>query len=105
VDATTGALWVCYYDTREDPTRVRAAYACTDSTDGAASFARPAFVASTFSNETTIYANTGEHGNEYGDYEGVAASGGVAHPAWTDGRFNQTIQNEEIFSAYVQDRG
>jgi len=25
-------------------------------------------------------------GNQYGDYEGIVAFGGVVHPIWTDGR-------------------
>jgi hypothetical protein len=49
-----------------------------------------------------------DSGNQYGDYEGIAASGGVIHPIWTDGRLDATIDSatgqrvgEEVFSAAI----
>ena len=30
-----------------------------------------------------------DHGNQYGDYEGLASFGGVSHSIWTDSRDNQ----------------
>ena len=42
-------------------------------------------------------------GDQYGDYEGIAAYGGVAHPIWTDGRFDATL-GEEVFTAAIAAR-
>jgi hypothetical protein len=101
VDPSTGMLWVCFYDTTGDPTRVRTRYTCTESPDGGRTFVRPVPVASATSDETQLGADRGDHGNQYGDYEGVAANFGVAHPAWTDGRMIGRLDAEEIFSAVV----
>ena len=47
-------------------------------------------------------------GNQYGDYEGIVAFGGVVHPIWTDGRFDSTVDSatgqlirEEVFTAAI----
>jgi hypothetical protein len=79
----------------------------TDSTDGGLTFARNVKVTTAMSDEST--ANPfADAGNQYGDYEGIAAFGGIAHPIWTDGRFDATIDpatgqrlGEEAFSATV----
>src|SRR5262249_297688 len=34
VDAASGRVWVCYYDTRPDPLRRKTHYMCTTSIDG-----------------------------------------------------------------------
>ena len=39
---------------------------------------------------------------EYGDYEGLAAAGGVAHPIWTDTRRLRTLR-EEVFTTTLSD--
>ncbi len=77
-----GWLWVCYYDTRGDRSRLAAVYSCTASPDGGRGFAPPAPAASVASNERQPGADS--HG--FGDYEGLAVFGGVAHPIWTDSR-------------------
>jgi hypothetical protein len=50
-------------------------------------------------------------GDQYGDYEGNAAFGGVSHAIWTDGRLDAAIDpatglriGEEAFSATVSSR-
>ena len=73
-------------------------YSCTASWDGAATWATPVAAASVASDETQPGAAKGERGRLYGDYEGLAAAGGVAHPIWTDSRKLQTLQ-EEIYTA------
>ena len=91
-DRADRRLWVCFYDTAADPRRVRARYSCTASRDGI-SWAPALPVASVASDETSDAAlDPG-----YGDYEGVAAVAGVAHPIWTDGR-DLNSQGEEIFT-------
>ena len=89
-----GRLWVCYYDTGLDRTRKTAQYTCTASADGAVTFAAPRVVASVASNETKKPALS----FQYGDYEGLAVAGGVAHPIWTDAR-DLTTAGEEIYTS------
>jgi len=102
VDPSTGLLWVCFYDTGTDASRVTARFSCTDSADGGRTWAPVRPVASVPSNETRAGADTGKHGNEYGDYESVAAEGGFAHPVWTDGRSDGSSPlREEVFSATI----
>jgi hypothetical protein len=84
---------VCFYDTGADTTRRTARYSCTASADGGATWpvARP--VASVASNETHKPAID----FQFGDYEGLAVAGGVAHPIWTDGR-DLAARGEEIYT-------
>lgn len=97
VDSSTGALWMCFYDTTGDPTAKKARYACTVSRDGGRSWSQRVHAASVFSNETqkgAVY--------EYGFYQGVAASHGIAHPIWTDTRRLATL-NEEIYTVRLSE--
>jgi hypothetical protein len=89
-----GRLWVCYYDTGSDRTRQTTRYTCTASADGGITFAPPRAVASVASNETKGAALA----FQYGDYEGVAVAGGIAHPIWTDSR-NVSTAGEEIYTS------
>ena len=93
VDRTTGAVWMCFYDTTGDATEKTARYTCTVSRDGGRTWARRVPVASVFSDETQPGA-----AYEYGYYQGLAAAGGVAHPIWTDTRHLATL-GEEIYTA------
>jgi hypothetical protein len=91
-DAGDHRLWVCFYDTADTRSRLRTRYSCTASRDGL-SWAPVLPVAAVASNETLDAAL--DHG--YGDYEGVVAVRGVAHPIWTDGR-DLLRRGEEIFT-------
>lgn len=93
VDSSSGALWVCFYDTSEDPKAVRATYSCTVSRDGGRSWATPIRAASVASDAT----QPGASPRAYGDYEGLAVANGVAHPVWTDTRDLSTLA-EEIYT-------
>ncbi len=93
VDASTGRLWACWYDTTGDRTRKRTRYSCAASDDGAGTWSKPRYAASVFSNETSRRATS----FQYGDYAGVAAAAGVAHPIWTDTR-NLAALGEEIYT-------
>jgi hypothetical protein len=53
------------------------------STDGGLSFTKNVQVTTALTNETCCGADLG---NQYGDYEGIAAMDGLAHPIWTDRR-------------------
>ncbi len=89
-----GRLWVCYYDTGADRSRTTVRYTCTASADGALTFALPRPVATVASNETKRPALP----FQYGDYEGLAVAGGVAHPIWTDAR-DLATGGEEIYTS------
>jgi hypothetical protein len=93
VDSSSGALWVCYYDTTGDPARQRAFYACTVSRNGGRTWASSVRAASVASDETQPGADL----RQYGDYEGLAVANGVAHPIWTDSRDLGTL-GEEIYT-------
>ena len=97
VDATTGRLWACWYDTRGDPTRRRARYTCSSSADGGTTWTLPRRAAHAFSDETARAASP----FQYGDYAGVAAAAGVAHPIWTDSRRLGSL-GEEIYANALQ---
>ena len=88
-----GRLWVCFYDTLGDATRRTARYSCTASPDGGQTWAAPHPVASVASDETRQAASP----FQYGDYEGLAVAGGVAHPIWTDSR-DLSARGEEIYT-------
>jgi hypothetical protein len=99
LDPRTGALWVCYYQSLGRRRR-RARYVCTASNDGGKRWMQPRVVAHALSNET---AKRAERRKGYGDYEGVAVLGGLAHAIWTDGRDLQRW-GEEIFIATLTQR-
>lgn len=96
VDASNGALWICFYDTRGDPARKRAFYSCTASTDGGRRWRNPVRAASVASDET----QAGADARQYGDYEGLAVANGVAHPIWTDSRDLPRLA-EEIYTTRI----
>ena len=97
-DSVRQVLWVCFYDTRAHLRRTRAWYSCSTSKDGRL-WSQPVAVASVGSDESTRFADSGE----FGDYEGLAVTDGVAHPTWTDSRDLRT-HAEEIYTARVRER-
>ena len=66
------------------------------STNGGAGISPNVKVTSASTNETVTGADLG---NQYGDYEGIDASGGVVHPIWTDRRASVAALDEEAFTA------
>jgi hypothetical protein len=93
VDASTGAVWVCFYDTSGDRARKKAFYTCTISRDGGQTWRPRVRAASVASDETQPGADL----RQYGDYQGLAVANGVAHPIWTDTRDLATL-GEEIYT-------
>lgn len=95
IDPVTEDLWTCFYDTTGDSTRTHAWYTCTVSRDGGRTWAAPVRAAGVPSDET--------QGGflQYGDYEGVAADDGVAHPIWTDTR-REAESAEEVYSSAIR---
>ncbi len=99
VDPTDGSVHVSWYDTRNDPTHVSTDVFYSRSADGGLTFAKNVQVTTAPTNESCCGADLG---NQYGDYEGIAAFGGVAHPIWTDRRTSVVSLDEEIFTATVK---
>jgi hypothetical protein len=107
VDPVTGAVDLSWNDPRNDPADTKTDIYFSDSINGGLSFAPNVKVTTAMSDESA--ANPfADAGNQYGDYEGIAAYGGTAHPIWTDGRLDATIDpstgqpiGEEVFSSTV----
>ncbi len=98
VDPSNGSVNVAYYDTGTHGA-TSTLYTLARSTDGGASYGASA-VANAPTDESCCSPSV-NLGNQYGDYEGVAAAGGVVHPVWTDRR--QSVIDlglrEEVFTA------
>src|SRR5437763_598051 len=94
IDPTNGVVNVSFYDTRNDTTgqRYMTDIYLSRSSDGGASFGANIRVSTASSNEHDcdglFPCRSINYGNQQGDYEGVVAYGGVAHPIWTDSRRN-----------------
>lgn len=117
VDQSTGDVNISFYDTRNDTTgfRYMTDVFLTRSTDGGVTWLSPNVrVSSTSSNEhdcNGLFPCPGiDYLNQYGDYEGLVANAGVAHPVWTDSRLQLDSQPgcrtgllmEEVFTAAVK---
>jgi hypothetical protein len=117
VDPVTGDVNVSFYDTRNDTTgfRFMTDTFFSQSTNGGTSWLSPNLrVSSASSNEHdcngVFPCDAIDYGNQQGDYEGLASSGGVSHPIWTDSREQQTLAPgcrtglamEEVFTAVVK---
>jgi len=115
IDPTNGVVNVSFYDTRNDTTGARY---MTDiylsrSSDGGASFAPNVRASDVSSNEHdcdgVFPCSAINYGNQQGDYSGIVAYGGIAHPVWTDSRRNRDSVNgcsvpamEEVFTTSVK---
>ena len=97
VDASNGTVWMCFYDTLGDPARKRAFYSCTISHNGGRTW-RPQIRAATVPSDETVPGSLGH----YGYHQGVAASGGIAHPIWTDTRELADF-SEEIYTTSLRE--
>jgi hypothetical protein len=98
VDPSNGSIDVTYYDTGTKGA-ASTVYTLARSTNGGSSYTASA-VANAPSDETCC-APSVDLGNQYGDYEFVAALNGVVRPVWTDRR--QAVIDlglrEEVFTA------
>jgi hypothetical protein len=102
VDPSNGSVNVAYYDTAGDATRKSTVYTLARSTDGGATYtASPIANART---DETCCAPSVNLGNQYGDYEGLAAYGGIVRPVWTDRRASviDLGLREEVFTATLK---
>jgi hypothetical protein len=91
-DPATGTVNVSFYDTRNDTTGSRFETDVYLSQGDGEIFAPNIRVTTGTSNEHDCNGlfpcPSINYGNQQGDYEGVAAFGGVVHPIWTDSRRN-----------------
>jgi hypothetical protein len=98
VDQSNGSVNVAYYDTGTHGA-TSTLYTLARSTNGGKSYSASA-VANAPTDETCC-APSVDLGNQYGDYEGLAAAGGIVRPVWTDRR--QAVIDlglrEEVFTA------
>jgi hypothetical protein len=101
VDPSNGAVVISWYDTRNDPANAK-----TDiylrSWDQARGFGAETQVTTVSSDEST--ANAKRDANNYGDYAGLVAAGGVAYPVWTGAVAADFAagKNEEMYFRWVQ---
>ncbi len=98
VDPTTGTIVASWDDTRNDPAHLTTNIFYAQSTDGGQSFSANVKVTTAATDET---GGDADLGNQYGDYEGIAAFGGHAQPIWTDRRQSVVALDEEVFTATV----
>jgi len=108
VDPVTGSVNLSWNDARNDPNDIKTDIYFTQSTNGGLAFAPNVKVTTAMSDESSANPDA-DAGNQYGDYEGIVAFGGVVHPIWTDGRFDSTVDSatgqlirEEVFTAAIR---
>ncbi len=99
VDPSDGSVHLSWNDTRLDPSHVSTHIFYARSTDGGRTFSPNVQVTTAPTNETCCGADLG---NQYGDYEGIAALGGIVHPIWTDRRTAVASLGEEVFTAVIK---
>jgi len=101
VDPADGSVVLSWNDSRNDPNHVATDIYFARSTNAAHTFAPNVKVTTAPTDESCCGADLG---NQYGDYEGISALGGVARPVWTDRRASVAAVSgldEEVFSAGV----
>jgi hypothetical protein len=98
VDPSNGSVNLSWNDTRNDPAHLSTNIFYARSTNGGLSFAKNIQVTTAPTNETCCGADLG---NQYGDYEGIAALDGFIHPVWTDRRASVAPLDEEVFTAAI----
>ncbi len=99
VDPKDGTIHVAFYDTRDDAGRKKTNLYYVESKDGGATLTNEAKVTTAMTDETVAGADP--RGNQYGDYNGLAAFQGVARPSWTDRRPTNPGGKEQIYTASI----
>lgn len=95
-DPSDGSVNLSWNDTRNDPAHLSTDIFFARSTDGGLSFGKNVQVTTAPTNETCCGADLGD---QYGDYEGIAAMDESIHPVWTDRRAAVAALDEEVFTA------
>jgi hypothetical protein len=103
-DPSDGSVNLAYYDTGTHGATATT-YTLARSTDGGATWTTSAIATAT--TDETCCAPSVNLGNQYGDYEGLAALGGVVRPVWTDRRADVIALGlrEEVFVAAITPAG
>jgi hypothetical protein len=83
VDETDGKLVVIYYDTVNDPGRIKSDVWMQTSSDDGVTWSVPVQITSAETDETAASADSG---NQYGDYIGLTGNAGNFFACWTDRR-------------------
>ncbi len=103
VDPTDGSVNVAYYDTGTEGAPATK-YTLARSTDGGSTYTQ--YVVANEPTDETGGVGV-DLGNQYGDYEGIAALDGIVRPVWTDRR--QAVIDlglrEEVFTAALSSFG
>jgi IPT/TIG domain len=94
VDHINGSVAVIYYDTVDDPGRLKTDVWYQTSADDGVTWSVAAKVTTAQTDETVASANA----DQYGDYNGLSGSAGTFFPSWTDRR-NGAL--EEIWTAPI----
>jgi hypothetical protein len=97
VDENDGRIGVIYYDTVNDPSRLKTDVWYQSSSDGGVTWSAAVKVTTAETNETIAGADSG---NQYGDYNGLSGFLGKFFPSWTDRR---DLTFEEIWTAPIAD--
>jgi hypothetical protein len=98
VDPSGGSVHLSWNGSRNDPARLSTDTFYVRFTDGGLSFTKNVLVTTAPTNETCCGADLG---NQYGDYQGIAAMDGSIHPTWTDRRSAVASLDEEILTAAI----
>ena len=101
VDDTNGMLGIIYYDTVADPARLKTDVWYQSSFDGGATWSAAIKITTLPTDETGSGADLG---NQYGDYNGLTANAGLVYPSWTDRRAGGLSDNEQIWTAQIDER-
>src|SRR5262249_8657649 len=97
VDETNGRISLIYYDTINDPGRLKTDVFYQSSSDDGATWSSPTRVTTAMTDETSAGADSG---TQYGDYHGLSAYNNTIFPSWTDRRSGG---HEEIWTAEISE--
>ncbi len=96
-DPADGSVSLSWDDTRNDPAHMSTDIFYARNTDGGLSFSPNVRVTTAPTNEACATRGV----RFYGDYQGIAAFGGIVHPVWTDRRASVSALGEEVFAATI----
>lgn len=103
-DASTGRLWVCFYDTSGDASRRRAWYSCAHAQNGR-DWSTPVRAARESASPEVLWedARVYSFGDVigFGGYTAVSAARGKAHPLWID-TSDRGGRKQEVFGATLR---
>jgi hypothetical protein len=93
IDQTNGTVNIAWYDARNSTTDKQVDIYFADFSSAGKRNGHNVKVTTAMSDETN---NSTNNANQYGDYISIAATGGLAYPAWCDHR-NGLLNGEEIY--------